>query len=213
MQSKRKSLMILAAIVCSAFIAPCYGKTGGKILEGDIKAIDTLSYSLGVTHAVAIKADSVFSLLDFNVSKLNDGIKDVLTDVVKMSSVECKMLEDSLSAKIEHRKAEFDKRVAETPTPNSKFKPFENDEERDSFSYLFGNVFGAELKNAVIRDNEVLHYYWYCKAFEDVYADTLMLSGGQMLAFLKRYTAKSPTAEMEKAAETAVVVESVKSQE
>lgn len=195
MKFVKSKLMILSAIICTMFIAPCYGENGGKILEGDPKSMDTLSYSLGVAYAATIKADSVIGVFDLNAAKLNEGIRGVLTDSVKMSSAECHRVLDSLSAKIKLRIAESAANSADASAATAQVKPYDNDEERDNFSYVLGNCFAIEFKKVAIRDAETIHYYWVCKAFEDVYAGTLALSGEQMLAFLKKHTTKVPDVE------------------
>lgn len=185
----KKVVMALALIVCAALANPCYGENGKRVVDGDINAIDTLSYSVGVAHAAAMKADKSLEAFDFNITMFNKGLSDYLTGEAKHTYAEvASTLEAFFLQTVAERRAEFEKKPAEGAV--AVFKAFVSDSERDEISYLFGIYIGEELRKPLYESNETLHLCWLCKGFEDVYAETLSMSIHQMMNYLKSYKVK-----------------------
>ena len=207
----KKILIVLALIVCAAFTTPCYGEVRETVVEGNTRVMDTLSYSVGVAFATTIKTDASLAGFDYDLSQFNDGMKAYLTNDAKLSYAEASsMLEKFFSKQL----AKYNKKRAENPDTEEKL--FDSDEERNQLSYAFGLYWGEEVKKSMVVGKDVIHYYWLCRAFEDVYNGKTALPIGKMIAFLKGYQAKNAetkVVEETKAAEETKAVEVAPNQE
>jgi hypothetical protein len=195
----KKSLMVLALMVCAAFTTPCYGESRESVVEGNPRVMDTLSYSVGAAFATAIKTDTAFVAFDYDVVQFNEGLKEYLINNAKLSYDEAsKMLDKFFSKQL----AKYNKKRAEDPTSEEKL--FEDDEERNKISYAFGLYWGEEVNKSLVKGKDIIHYYWLCRAFEDVYNGKVALPIGKMILFLKGYQAKDVETKVVDVAQPAV---------
>ena len=178
--------MVLVLIVCAAFTTPCYGESRESVIEGNTRVMDTLSYSVGVAFATSIKSDSTLVAFDYDLSQFNEGVKGYLTNNAKLSYDEVSSMLDKFFSK---QLAKYNQKRAEDPATEEKL--FDNDEDRNQISYAFGLYWGAEIKKSLVEGKDVIHYYWLCRAFEDVYNGKVALPIGYMVTFLKGYQAKN----------------------
>lgn len=201
----KKIVMALALLACAAFVTPCYGENGKRVVEGDSKAMDTLSYCVGAAHAATMKADAALAPFALNIAELNKGLEDYLTGKAKLSYEEiAAKLEKFFTQTVAERRVEFEKpqvevaaapaegevKPAEAETKEVVFKVFKSDSERDEVSYMLGIFLGEEIRKPLYQGRETIHCYWLCKGFEDVYADATALNMHQMMEFMVAYKAK-----------------------
>ena len=200
----KKSLMVLVLSLSALFTTPCYGEVRERVVDGDHREIDTLSYCVGAAYAVTIKADSTLVAFDYDISQFNDGVMEHLTSQAELTY-------DEAASKLEpfltQRLVEYRKRLAEEPS--AEVKLFESDEERNQLSYAFGVYWGEQVLKPLSVGDEVIHYYWLCKAFEDVYNGKIIVPIDTMISFLKSRMPKVAASEQSEVVEAPATTEPV----
>ena len=186
MKIMNRIILALAVVACAAVVTPCYGKA--KIVKGSAKTMDTLSYCTGMTVGVALLEQNSLPISDMNVSELNKGIVDLLTNKSKISAVDAEKEIATIMEGAYNR--ELENLVRSGKAPDNQIMLKLNKAECKMVSYATGVAFGGFLLDAVKGEEFTLQYYWVCQAIEDVCAKGKpMLSVEQMKAFVERQEA------------------------
>ncbi len=184
-----KKILMLVVLACATFATPCYGGEK-KIIEGDPKVVDTLSYCLGATMALEIKNDVTMSLFDFDIESFNKGLTEVLLDRPSISH-------DSAIRTLEHffsetAAARLVEHAAVYAMDNTAvFKPFINSTERNKVSHALGVMMAGEIKKPIEEESYTVQCYWLCRGIEECYTQKLSISLAAMASFIERMDAKS----------------------
>ena len=175
----KKTFMAIVALACAALVCSC-GSKGTKIVEGDLKNLDSLSYCLGANIGGGIKQQ--LGDIPFNIEVVKEGMKGGLTEKAKQSHEEAvDLLRTFFSQTLGERRAAHQQAVQADST--AVFNVFETAEECDELSYAFGNDIG----NNVRKSNFPIQYHWLLKGFRDAYEGSTEISPDQVMAYLQRY--------------------------
>ena len=161
----KKILLALAAVACIAVATPCYG--AGKIVKGDSKTIDSLSYSMGVMIGVTILEQNSLPIADMKIADLNKGVEDYLLKRAKISPEEAEKANNAIFEEVYNRAVgALSKGNDKAVEASLKFTAGES----KKISYNVGVLLGGYILEGFKTDfpNVTIQYYWLCKAIEDV---------------------------------------------
>jgi FKBP-type peptidyl-prolyl cis-trans isomerase FkpA len=187
-----KKFFLLVVLACATFATPCMGQKS-KIVEGDPRTIDTLSYCLGAAIAMEIRNEKEWALFNFDAESLASGFCDVLVKKPSLSvETAANTLEYFFSETIAPRLVEFE--IAFAADTTAVFKPYAHEAERKKISYTMGVVMGSEIRSEIDKEDVTIHTIWFHQGIVDAYTDNLKISTADMTAFIDRYDAKQAAA-------------------
>lgn len=182
----KKIILAAFALSCAVMAVSC-SSTGKKgITMGNKASIDSLSYCLGENIGFGVGGE--MKDIPFNIDLVKKGIEEGAFEKATQKQDEAiEILRDYFMNKRNERQAKIDEQrkaaEADSTVVVDTSIMFENDEERDSVSYAFGNDIGCNVRESKLP----LQIYWLCKGFNDAYEGAGEIAEQDVQAFLQNY--------------------------
>lgn len=158
-------------------ITPCFGR---KAATSSIKAVDSLSYCIGVNVGSGIREQ--FNGTAFDIKEVKRGLVKGYSKKPKLTQMESvEILRVFFSGVFRERCAVYEEAVKAGST--APFKPFVSKKERKIISYSFGNDFGHNIGKSHLP----IDISWLWRGFEDAYCGTTLWPQEFSVHYLSHY--------------------------
>lgn len=175
----RKILLTLVA-ACAVLATPCYGQSNDNVVKSDAKAMDSLSYALGVNVGSSMKHD--FGEINLDVEALRKGLDGVFMQNTKLKHEEAvATLSEFFSQTLSQRMAAFQEVLKSDST--AVFNAFVNEDERTKISYAVGLDVGSNL----LKSKMPVVPAWFSQGVYDGWQGSAQLSQEKVMSILQHY--------------------------
>lgn len=180
MKMKRLFSAVLA-LACVAMATSCSDKKEG-ITQGDPNKLDSLSYCFGANIGSSLKMQ--LGDVPFDMEVLKKGVTESMTKTTKQTEEEAvEILQEFFAMSLGERRQAIQAYKADSTSYQTAPQIFENDTERETVSYAFGNNIGSGLVSSKLP----FQILWLNKGLRDAFEGNAEIAPEEVMKYLQNY--------------------------